>query len=70
MTDYLVIYETGEDGAWGASCPDLPGVFAVGRTRDEVRRRMTEAIPLHIKGMREEGLDVPPPHHEAGHVPA
>ena len=70
MNDYLVIYETDEDGGWGAYSPDLPGVFAVGRTHDEVERRMIEAIPLHIQGLREQGLDVPMPHHEVGRVPA
>ena len=32
MTEYLVIYEQGDDGTWGAYCPDLP-VFAGAETR-------------------------------------
>ena len=49
MTKYLVLYEQGEDGAWGAYSPDLEGVFALGRTRDEVTARMHEAAQ-HILG--------------------
>jgi predicted RNase H-like HicB family nuclease len=70
MTDYLVIYETDEHGGWGGYSPDLPGVFAVGRTREEVELRMSEAIPLHIEALREAGLSIPTPHHEAGRVAA
>jgi predicted RNase H-like HicB family nuclease len=70
MTGYLVIYETDEDGAWGAYSPDLPGVFAVGDSRREVERLMAEAIPIHLEGLREEGLAIPTPHHEAGRVVA
>jgi predicted RNase H-like HicB family nuclease len=70
MTDYLVIYETDEDGGWGGYSPDLPGVFAAGESRQEVERLMSKAIPLHIEGLREQGLVVPAPHHEAGRVAA
>jgi predicted RNase H-like HicB family nuclease len=70
MTDYLVIYETDADGGWGGYSPDLPGVFAAGGTLDEVERLMVEAIPVHVKGLRELGLEVPAPHHAAGRVAA
>ena len=71
MSEYLVIYERGEDGGgWGASSPDLPGCIAVGETRAEVERLISEAIPLHIELMRETGEPVPEPCHLAGSVTA
>lgn len=70
MTEYLVIYERGEDGEWGASSPDLPGCVAVGKTKNEVEKLIGEAIPLHVELMRESGQPVPEPHHGAGTIAA
>jgi predicted RNase H-like HicB family nuclease len=68
MTEYLVVYEMGEDGGWGACSPDLPGCVAVGKTKTEVEKLIGEAIPMHIELMRESGEPVPEPHHLAGSV--
>jgi predicted RNase H-like HicB family nuclease len=68
MSEYLVIYERGGDGGWGASSPDLPGCVAVGKNRAEVERLISEAIPLHLELMREVGEPVPEPRHLAGSV--
>ena len=68
MKKYLVIYEQGEDGAWGAYSPDLESVFALGRTRDEVETRMQEAVEAWIELLTEEGKPVPEPSHEAGYI--
>jgi predicted RNase H-like HicB family nuclease len=70
MTEYLVIYETAEDGGWGASSPDLPGCVAVGDTKAEVEQLIGEAIPMHISLMRELGEPIPEPRHLAGSVSA
>jgi predicted RNase H-like HicB family nuclease len=70
MTDYLVIYERGEDGGWGAHVPDVEGVFALGKTRDEVRDRMSEALGAHLDLLREQGRPLPEARTEAGHIPA
>lgn len=60
MTEYRVIYETAEDGGWGAYSPDLPGCcIATGKSRAEVERLMREAIPFHMEGLRETGTPVP-----------
>jgi predicted RNase H-like HicB family nuclease len=32
-----------------------------GKTVDEVKQRMREAVELHLRGMREEGLPIPEP---------
>lgn len=60
MKEYLVIYERAGDGGWGAHSPGAEHVFAVGRTPDEVERRMREA----------EGQSIPAPHTDAGVVAA
>lgn len=67
MTEYLVIYEY-EDGGWGAYSPDIPGCVSVGKTRAEVEKGISEAIPMHIELLREYGWPVPEPHHSAGSV--
>jgi predicted RNase H-like HicB family nuclease len=65
MTKYTVIYEQGPT-SWGAYVPDLPGVIAVGDTRDEVERLIRVAVEFHLEGMRDEGMSVPPPASFAG----
>ena len=68
--NYLVIYEQAEDGAWGAHSPDVDGVFALGRTRDEVESRIAAALSAHLDYLRESGRPIPDPHTEAGRVAA
>jgi len=57
---YVMIIETGK-GNYSAYLPDLPGCIATGKTLEEVRQRMREAIELHLAGMREDGLPIPKP---------
>ncbi len=57
---YVMIIETGERN-YSAYLPDLPGCIATGKTLEEVRQRMREAIELHLAGMREDGLPIPKP---------
>jgi predicted RNase H-like HicB family nuclease len=70
MTEYLVIYETAEDGGWGAYSPDLPGCVATGQSQAEVEQLMREAIPMHLELMRETGESIPEPHTVAGSIAA
>ena len=67
MYNYLVIIEKTANN-YAAYSPDLPGCVATGRTRAEVERRMREAIALHIKGLREDGLPIPEPSTEAEYI--
>ena len=62
---YLVRIDRDEASDWGASVPDLPGCVATGRTLDSALRRIERAIILHIRGLREDGIRVPPPRHHA-----
>lgn len=68
MTEYVVVYERDEDGAWGAWLPDLPGVFALGSTRAEVEAMVEEAVTAALEWDREQGKAPPIPVHETGIV--
>lgn len=57
---YAMIVEKGENN-FSAYFPDLPGCIATGETLDEVKERMREALELHLRGMREDGLPIPEP---------
>jgi predicted RNase H-like HicB family nuclease len=41
--------------------PDLPGCITTGRTLDETRKNIQEAVCGHIAVLREFGEPVPPP---------
>ena len=57
---YAMIIEKG-DKNYSAYFPDLPGCIATGDTLDEIKQRMREALELHLRGMREDGLPIPEP---------
>jgi len=60
VSQYLVVIEQA-DGNYSAYVPDLPGCVATGETVVEVKALIREAIALHVRGLREDGLPVPPP---------
>jgi len=66
---YVMIIEPGERN-YSAYLPDLPGCVATGKTIEELRERMREAIDLHLAGMREDGLPIPAPTTLADYVEA
>ena len=55
---------------YSAYLPDLPGCVATGKTIDELRKNMAEAIELHLQGMRDDGLPIPLPTSLADYVEA
>jgi predicted RNase H-like HicB family nuclease len=52
---YAVVVEKAGDN-FGAYVPDLPGCVVTGDTVAEVETLISEAIALHLEGMREDGL--------------
>ena len=70
MSEYVVIYEQAEDGGWGAYLPDLPGVVALGDSRNEVAERIKEALVAYAEDLQERGESLPMPHHATGTVAA
>jgi predicted RNase H-like HicB family nuclease len=45
---YRVIYERDETGAWIARVPSVPGAHTYGRTIEQARRRIREALGLWV----------------------
>ncbi len=67
MVKYTIIIEKAK-GNHSAYCPDLPGVIATGRTKEETIRKMREAIIFHLEGLKRENLAVPEPSTHATYV--
>ena len=57
---YAVVYEKAPHN-YAAYVPDLPGCVSTGQTIEEVQRNIREAIDLHLKGLKAEGLPIPEP---------
>jgi predicted RNase H-like HicB family nuclease len=60
MKRYAVVFEKAPHN-WAAYVPDLPGCITTGRTVEETRQLIAEAIEFHIEGMRRRGEPVPEP---------
>ncbi|HLG62710.1 MAG TPA: type II toxin-antitoxin system HicB family antitoxin [Ktedonosporobacter sp.] len=61
MSRFLIIIEQGSNN-YSAYVPDLPGCIATGRTLEEVKANMEQAIKLHIEGMMEDREPLPVSH--------
>jgi predicted RNase H-like HicB family nuclease len=46
---------------FSAYVPDLPGCIATGKTKEQVRRRLQEAVEIHLQSMLEDGDRIPEP---------
>ena len=57
---YGVVIEIGDRNC-SAYVPDLPGCIATGTTVEETKKRIREAIEVHLKGLREDGDEIPEP---------
>ncbi len=64
MNEYVVVYDRDESGAWIAQVPAVPGCHTYGRTLEQARRRIREALSLWI-----DDADVAELHDEV-HLPA
>jgi predicted RNase H-like HicB family nuclease len=64
---YAIVIEPGENN-FSAYVPDLPGCVSTGRTLDEVKAEMRDAIAFHLEGLRKDGLPIPPPTSRADYV--
>lgn len=57
---YGIVIEKGQNN-YGAYVPDLPGCVSTGRSIEEVKENIREAIEMHLHGMVQDGDPVPPP---------
>lgn len=61
MTRSYVIVIERAGSSYGAYAPDVAGCVAVGDTFEETTALMTDALAMHLKGLREDGLAIPVP---------
>lgn len=61
MSGYVVVVERDEAGGYSTWSPDLPGCVAAAADYDECLQLMTEAVQLHVAGLKEDGDAVPEP---------
>ena len=57
---YAVVIEQTPNN-YSAYVPDMPGCVSTGSTVAEVELLIREAIVLHVQGLREDNLPIPPP---------
>ena len=60
MRKYVVVIERGPNN-YSAYVPDLPGCVTTGKTVEEIKTNIREAIELHLEGLMEDGTPVPEP---------
>ncbi len=64
---YAVIFERAQSN-WAAYVPDLPGCMTTGKTLEETRANIREAIQGHLEALRAFGDPIPEPASLAGEV--
>jgi predicted RNase H-like HicB family nuclease len=60
MKKYAVVVEKGPNN-YSAYVPDLPGCISTGKTLEEIKANIREAVELHLEGIIEDGLPIPEP---------
>ena len=66
---YLIIIEKANKN-YSAYLPDVPGCIATGKTIEETKKNMKEALDMHLEGLAEDGLTFPRPKAKADYVAA
>ena len=57
--EYIAYLHKDQKSDFGVSFPDFPGCITAGKTLDEARRLVPEALAFHIKGMMDDGEPIP-----------
>jgi predicted RNase H-like HicB family nuclease len=64
-----IIFERGESGWWVATIPEVPGAFSQGRTREEARENVLDALTELMAARRELALRERSPGAELENLP-
>lgn len=67
--ELTIIYEQGQDGWWVATIPEIPGAFSQGRTKEEARENVVDAVAELMTARRELALRDRPPNAEFETLP-
>ena len=54
--EFTIIYEMGQDGWWIATIPEVPGAFSQGKTKEEARENVLDALNELMSARRELAL--------------
>lgn len=57
MEKFTALLERGDQGWWVATCPEVPGAITQGRTVEEARENLKDAIHLMLEDMREDAQE-------------
>jgi predicted RNase H-like HicB family nuclease len=68
MPKIPLIIEQGQHN-YSAYAPDLDGCVATGKSLDELKANMQEAIRMHLEGMHEDGEPSPTSYSLIEHLP-
>jgi predicted RNase H-like HicB family nuclease len=58
---YLIVIEKTNTG-FSAFTPDIDGCVATGKTKEEVRKNMRDALDFHLEGLFLSKQDIPKPY--------
>ncbi len=64
---YLTIIEKANKN-YSAYIPDIPGCIAAGRTIEETKKNIQEALAMHLEGLKEDGIPSPKPKAKVDYV--
>ncbi|HLD57572.1 MAG TPA: type II toxin-antitoxin system HicB family antitoxin [archaeon] len=56
--EFKVVLEKDEDGWYTVTVPALPGCISQGKTEQEAKKNIQEAIRLHISMLAEDGIPI------------
>ena len=58
--EFNILIEQDEDGWYVVTVPALPGCVSQGRTEEEAKRNIAEAIELHLGSLARDGVPLCP----------
>ena len=61
MANYIAVVHKDTKSDFGVSFPDFPGCITAGTSIDEAKDMADDALSLHVKGLLEDGEDIPSP---------
>lgn len=67
MDELTAIYERGDGDWWVATCPEIPGAISRGKTLDEARWMLKDAIRELQAARRDKGISDAKKERDGGH---